>query len=256
MTTVSPSPAPPASSMALVLDYLASQKLPDNRAEISVDFNHPSMKSVIKAMEVLVPHYCCPCECLVADARFDMEIQHHDGLFGQMIGPAGTAYATGLAHQADGYNNMGALVAPNLPPPIRTLLLTKVKTLTLPRVLQLWGAAQEGVGRAMTDMWEFGWFPKGYHRTHVLVVGVFVHPFAGLKMVKDQKIDYKAFLEGLDMEKSMHAIYGLNYLATIGLVADALTGGLTPEERVERAKKTRHPFRGFDASKTYESVAS
>lgn len=228
------------SIMAHVHEYLGGLKLPDDLGELSLDWT--KLSGVPEAAEKLARHFACPCEFLANDDRFGMEIQHHDGLFGDITGPAGIAFAQALANQAHGFNNMQALIAPNLPPPIRTMMITKVRTDNLNRVVQLWGAAQEGIARAVTDAYENKWFPSGYNRSHVLVVGVFIHPHAGLGGLEG---DARQFLKGDALEQSMHAIFGLNYLATVGLLADALTGGLTDTERVQRAKATKHPFRGF-----------
>lgn len=233
---------PSASVHAGVLDYLATFKLPKDRGEIVLDWSGALSK--VKEGR-LTDHGFCPCECLVADEAFGLEIQHHDGLLGSKNGAVGTAFANAVVTQGDGYNNMQALLAPNLPPPVRTMIITKVGTFNLPRVLQLWGAAQEGLARAVTDAWDNGWFPTGYDRSHVIVTGIFIHPFAGLEPQEGGKFDKKKFLKDEAMEDSMHAVYGLTYLGGIGMLSDALTGGLSAEERVTRAKTTTHPFRGF-----------
>jgi formaldehyde-activating enzyme len=167
-----------------------------------------------------------------------MEVEHHDGLFGEFDGPVGNSFGTALANQAHGLNNMQALVAPNLAPPIRTMMVTKVRTDNMLRVVQFWGAAQQAVGNAVTDCYEHHFFPKGIELTHGYVQGVFVHPFAGLG-------EGNKPLEGKALAAHMHALYCLCYIATVGTLFDAITGGLTPDERIERAKKTNHPFVGF-----------
>lgn len=236
-----------ASAHAGVLDYLGGIKLPEDRGPIALDWSDTGSLGLVKK-NLLGDHNFCPCEALANDDRFGMEVQHHDGLLGLWNGPAGNAFGSGLANQGNGYNNMQALIGPNLPPPVRAMIITKVGTFNLPRVLQLWGAAQEGLARAIVDAWENGWFPSGYHRSHVLVTGIFIHPFAGLvPLGKDEKWDHKKFLDGEKMADSMFAIFSLTYLAGIGMLSDALTGGLTPEERVDRAKTTTHLFRGFKA---------
>ncbi len=241
MTGSTPTP----SAHSAVLDYLGGFKLPEHRNELVLDWGANSPLTAVKAA-LLEKHDFCPCECLVAAENFDMEIQHHDGLLGLASGPVGMSFANALSNQGDGYNNMQALIAPNLPAPVRAMIITKVGTFNLPRVLQLWGAAQEGLARAIVDAWDNGWFPKGYDRSHVIVTGIFIHPFAGLVVPgSGEKFDKKKFLDGDAMANSMHAIYGLTYLASIGMLSDALTGGLTSEERSARAKTTKHPFRGF-----------
>ncbi len=233
-----------ASVHSQVLKYLGGFKLPEAGEEVVVDWNDSPLALV---KDKLLPrHDFCPCECLASHEGLDLEIQHHDGLLGHKNGTVGAAFANALVNQSDGYNNMQALVAPNLPPPVRTMIITKVGTTSLSRVLQLWGAAQEGLARAVVDAWDNGWFPKGYNDSHVIVTGIFIHPFAGLETPgKDGKYDKKKFLTTDAMERSMHGIYGLTYLAGLGMLSDALTGGLTVEERVAQAKTTTHPYRGF-----------
>lgn len=225
------------SAHAGVLEYLGTVKVPDDFSDVQLDWGANSALAKVKT-SLLPEHDFCPCECLVADDRFGLEIQHHDGIFGIARGPAGMSFANAQSNQGHGYNNMQALVSPNLPPPIRTMIVTKVKTDNMARIVQMWGAAQEALAKAVVSAWENGWFKDDYARTHVLVTGIFIHPAAGID--GDKKV-----LTGEAMEKSMHAISTLTYLAAIGMLSDAVTGGLTPAERVERAKTTKHPFRGF-----------
>ncbi len=239
---------PTGSLHSHILDYLGGLKLPDGKRDIELDWSQDGPLSQVKN-HWIPDHSFCPCECLVNDDRFGLEIQHHDGLYGTKNGAAGIAFGNALSNQADFYNNMQALVAPNLPPPVRAMIITKVGTFNLPRILQLWGSAQEGLARAICDAWENGWFPANADKTHVIVTGIFIHPYAGLvPPAEGGKFDKKNFLDGENMEQSMHAINGLTYLAGIGMLSDALTGGLTSDERVTRAKTTRHLFRGFKAA--------
>jgi 5,6,7,8-tetrahydromethanopterin hydro-lyase len=228
------------------LDVLGGITLSKDRPEIAVDWSGPlGQVKNHRASDFFMN----PCECLVGNEHLGFEVQHHDGLYGEKTGPVGFAFADAMTKQGHGFNNMQAVVAPNLAPPIRTVMITKVKTDSLQRAVQLWGAAQEGIARAVCDAYEHEWFPAGAETKHVLVVGVFIHPFAGLAPQEDGKFDPKKFLTDDALEGSMYGIYGLNYLCTLGLLADALTGGLTPAERVERAKTAKHPFRGFNEVK-------
>lgn len=253
--TVAPT-ATEASVHSKLLDYLGKLVLPQERKLLELDWSADSALGQVKKA-ILDRHYACPCECLVGSDRHGMEIQHHDGGIGEIGGPVGMSFFNALANQGDAYNNMQALLAPNLPPPVRTMIITKVKTNSFPRVLQLWGAAQEGLARAVAEAWENGWFPKGYNRSHVIVTGIFVHPLAGLKTPpkaeegeKQEGYNHKAFLEGADMEESMFAILNLVRLAGLGMIADAMTGGLTPEEIIIRSKTARHPYRGYTEAGT------
>ncbi len=238
------------SLMAQILDYIGAYKLDaQSRPELVVDWSGPLGKVKDHRAD---DFYMNPCECLVGNDGLGFEIQHHDGLYGMKEGPVGFAFSDAMTKQAHGYNNMQSVVAPNLAPPVRTAMITKVKTDSLQRAVQMWGAAQEGIARAVCDAYENKWFPDEAAKKHVLVVGVFIHPFAGLAPqgeAANPTFDPKKFLSGEALEVSMYGIYGLNYLCTLGLLADALTGGLTPDERIARAKAARHPFRGFSAKK-------
>ena len=235
--------------MVGVLEYLQGLTLPPDMGEVTIDWDGP----LGQVKDHLLPeHFLCPCECLFGTGN---EVQHHDGLLGEKRGPVGESFANAIARQADAYNNMQALM-PNLAPPIRTAIITKVGTTSMSRVLQLWGAAQEGVAVAVTEAYEHGWFPNGYHDTHVIVVAVFVHPFAGLVAPTEEggKWNPKNFLKDEEMERSMHGIGQSARVTTLGMLADGLTGGLTPQERIERYKTTRHPFRGYEQKKPAPAV--
>lgn len=223
-----------------VLKYLGGIKVPSDRGKLEIDWTQGALSLVGGAYQE--PVNFSPGECLVADEKFGLEIQHKDGMYGHKNGYAGLAYASALANQSDAYNNMQAVVAPNLTPPVKTMIITKVKTHKMYRVLQMWGAAQSGMARAVTDAWAHGWFPKEAAKNHVLVGAIFIHPAAGLKIEKGQP---PAVLLEEEMKNSMHALETLVYLSTLGLLSDCLTGGLTPEEIVERTATTFHPFRGY-----------
>lgn len=231
------------SPMVRVLEELGKFRVPKDFGPPQLDWNGAFK---IEDSSRVSDTTLCPCECLVGDDDFGCEIQHHDGFFGRKDGPAGHAFANALCRQADGYNNMQGLVAPNLAPPVRTVLITKVETNNMVRICQFWGAAQAGAAKAVCDCWENGYFPKEADKTHVIGTGIFIFPYAGLQAPGESgKWDKKKFLEGPALQKSMHAIYCLVYATMVGMLFDAVTGGLTTEERIERAKTARHPFLGF-----------
>ncbi|OGJ61896.1 hypothetical protein A3C37_03695 [Candidatus Peribacteria bacterium RIFCSPHIGHO2_02_FULL_53_20] len=229
--------------MSRLLEVLGTLTVPENFGQPKLDWNGPfKMDPSWRVADFTL----CPCECLVADGKFGYEIQHHDGLVGDKNGPVGHAFANALCRQADGLNNMQGLVTANLAPPVRLALVTKVITKSLNRVVQLWGDAQSGAAQAVCDCWENKWFPADADKKLVITCGVFIHPFAGLvDPGSGGKFDPKNFLDGEAMAKSKHAIYCLTYYGMVGMLFDALTGGLTPDERIERAKTARHPFLGF-----------
>ncbi len=223
--------------MADVLKWAAEFKVPQKFGRVQIPWDDMFAVSKELRLDEEILSFK-PCEALVADDAFGSEVQHHDGLLGTFDNNGFlSAWGTGHVVQSHGYNTMQALVAPNLAPPIRTQIVTKVKTTDMTRICQLWGALQHAVGKAVTDCYEHKFFPDGAEDLYGLIVGVFVFPGAGTKEGKP--------LEGEAMEKHMHALYCLGYAATVVMLYDAVTGGLSAQERVERAKTTNHPFMGF-----------
>src|SRR4051794_38569098 len=87
-------------------------------------------------------------EALVGDGN---EVAHIDLLIGSKDGPVGTAFASALATQSQGHNNLLAVLAPNLVCKPATVLITKVTIKHLPQAVQMFGPAQAAVAKAVTD---------------------------------------------------------------------------------------------------------
>ena len=236
------------SPMVAVLDALNAFKVPDNFGYPELDwkgaFRMPLPKQTLNQMDFVLR----PSECLVTDGEDGncVEIQHHDGLIGDRSGPVGNAYANAIMDQIDFMNRMQAVYAPNLSPPVRTCIATKVKTHNLTRILQLWGTAQEAFAAAVSDCYEHGYFPDNAEHKLVITGGVFIHPGVGLTTGENpQKLSDE------ELAKSNHRLWCLCYATTVGMLFDGITGGLTPEERIARRKDpaVKHPYRGFEFAK-------
>src|SRR5438270_747395 len=83
-------------------------------------------------------------EALVGDGN---EIAHIDLLIGDKAGPVGHAFATALANQSAGHNNLLAVLTPNLLCKPATVLITKVTIKGMTHAGQMFGPAQKGVAK-------------------------------------------------------------------------------------------------------------
>lgn len=178
------------------------------------------------------------------------EIAHLDIYLGLSSGPAGNGYATALASQNHGFNNLMAVGNPNLAVTPSVAMVTKVATDTLARANQMFGPCQSAIADATMFALENGFFPEDKVDDLVCVTGVFVHPYAGAKFDngKPVKSDGKlVMLDGEDAEDSNHRLYCLNYVCMIAALYMAVTGGRTPKELIEARKAVAegHILRGF-----------
>ena len=229
-----------ASPMAQVLDAVQDYQIPPNFGRPELDWNGvfkmPHSKNMLNQFDFTMR----PCEGLVDVKGGSLEVQHHDGLVGKKDGPVGIAFANALCTQRDYLNNMQAVSTPNLAPPVRTCIVTKVKTQKLYRVLQLWGTAQQAFADAVCDCYEHEYFPDKAEEDLVITGGVFIHPAAGLTGG-----DQPQQLGKEEKEKHLHQLYCLCYVTTVVMLFDGITGGLTPSERLARRKGAAHPYLGF-----------
>ncbi len=155
-------------------------------------------------------------EALVGEGN---EIAHIDLLIGDKDGPVGTAFATALVNQSQGHSNLLAVITPNLICKPATVIITKVTIKGAKQAVQMFGPAQEAVGRAVADSVADGVIPKGKAEDYVIVAGVFIHWDAA----DDKKI------------------YQYNYEATKMAIKCAMTGTPTIADILAR-KEERHPF--------------
>jgi 5,6,7,8-tetrahydromethanopterin hydro-lyase len=151
------------------------------------------------------------------------EIAHIDLLIGSKDGPVGQAFASALATQSSGHNNLLAVLTPNLAVKPATVLITKVTIKGMKQAVQMFGPAQAAVAKAVADSVADGVIPKNKCEDLVIVCGVFIHPAAN----DDKKI------------------YQYNYDATKLSIANAMAGKPTVEEMLAGKDKAAHPFRGF-----------
>ena len=156
-------------------------------------------------------------ESLVGDGN---EVAHIDLIIGSKSGPAGTAFATSLSNNKDGFTSLLAVVAPNLPCKPDTLLFNKVTIKGAKQAVQMFGPAQAAVARAVVDSVESGVIPRDKADDLCILVGVFIH----WEAADDQKI------------------FDYNYQATKESIARALAGKPSVTDVIAGAKTAKHPF--------------
>src|SRR3982751_1819754 len=103
------------------------------------------------------------------------EIAHIDLLIGDKNGPVGVAFANALANQSHGHSNLLAVLTPNLVCKPATVLITKVTTKGAGQAVQMFGAAQRAVAKAVADRVADGVIPKSEVDNLVIICGVFIH---------------------------------------------------------------------------------
>jgi 5,6,7,8-tetrahydromethanopterin hydro-lyase len=148
------------------------------------------------------------------------EIAHIDLLIGSKDGPVGVAFATALAHQSAGHNNLLAVIAPNLICKPAAVLITKVTIKGMGQAAQMFGPAQKAVAKAVADCVASGVISRGDVDNLVIVAGVFIHPQA-----KDDK-----------------KIYQFNYDATKLAIERAMKGEPKIEEILSKKDTAKHPI--------------
>src|SRR5437660_160441 len=111
-------------------------------------------------------------EALVGEGN---EVAHIDLLIGSKDGPVGTAFATALADQKQGFSNLLAVLTPNLICKPATVLITKVTIKGANQAVQMFGPAQKAVAKAVADSVAEGVISKNQVEDIVIVAGVFIH---------------------------------------------------------------------------------
>src|SRR5207237_491660 len=79
------------------------------------------------------------------------EIAHIDLLIGSKTGPVGAAFASALANQSAGHNNLLAVLTPNLLVKPATILITKVTIKGMKQAVQMLRPAQYPVAGKKTE---------------------------------------------------------------------------------------------------------
>ena len=148
------------------------------------------------------------------------EIAHIDLLIGSKDGPVGIAFASALANQSAGHNNLLAVLTPNLICKPATVLITKVTIKGMTQAAQMFGPAQKAVAKAVADCVAAGVIGKDQAENLVIVAGVFIHPEA--------KVDTK--------------IYQYNYDATKLAIQRAMKNEPKIDEILSKKDTVKHPI--------------
>src|ERR1700749_4619660 len=111
-------------------------------------------------------------ESLVGEGN---EVAHIDLLIGSKSGPVGEAFANALVNHKDGFTNLLAVVAPNLPAKPDTIMNNKVTIKGATQAVQMFGPAQAAVARPVAHSVREGVIPQGDVDDLCLIVGVFIH---------------------------------------------------------------------------------
>jgi 5,6,7,8-tetrahydromethanopterin hydro-lyase len=156
-------------------------------------------------------------EALVGDGN---EVAHIDLIIGPRGSPAEDAFCRTLTSQREGVNGLLAVVAPNLPCKPNTVMFNKVTIKGAKQAVQMFGPAQYGVAKAVTDCVKDGTIPVEEADDVFISVGVFIH----WQAEDDNKIQQ------------------YNYEATKLSIQRAVAGKPTAREVLEQAGTAKHPF--------------
>jgi 5,6,7,8-tetrahydromethanopterin hydro-lyase len=156
-------------------------------------------------------------ESLVGEGN---EVAHIDLMIGSKGGPLGEAFASALINQKDGFTNLLAVVAPNLPAKPDTIMSNKVTIKGATQAVQMFGPAQAAVARAVVDSVREGVIPEGDIEDLCIIAGVFIH------------------WEATDDKK----IFDYNYQATKEAIARALANEPSVSTILDSSEAARHPF--------------
>jgi 5,6,7,8-tetrahydromethanopterin hydro-lyase len=148
------------------------------------------------------------------------EVAHIDLIMGPRGSAAETAFCNGLVNNKDGFTNLLAVVAPNLPVKPSTLMCNKVTLKGSKQVVQMFGPAQRGVAMAVAACVEDGTIPAAEADDIFICVGVFVH------------------WQAEDEAK----IQDFNYQATKEAIQRAVTGEPKAAEVLQKKGSIAHPY--------------
>ena len=156
-------------------------------------------------------------ESLVGEGN---EVAHIDLIIGPRGGTAEVAFANALTNNKEGFTSLLALVAPNLAAKPSTVIFNKVTIKGPKQAIQMFGAAQYAVAKAVVDSVADGTIPTDEADDLFICVGVFIH----WEAADDRKIqDY-------------------NYRATKEAIERALAGRPTASEVVAERDAVKHLF--------------
>ncbi|EUJ11728.1 formaldehyde activating enzyme [Methylophilaceae bacterium 11] len=160
-------------------------------------------------------------EALVGDGN---EVAHVDLIMGPRGSAAETAFALTLTNQKRGDNALLAVVAPNLMAKPATVMFNKVDIKDAKQAVQMFGPAQSGVAKAVTDSVKEGTIPLKEADDIFICIGVFIH------------------WDAADGNK----IQDWNYAATKLAIQRAVAGLPKAAEVIENSVKTSHPLAAHD----------
>ena len=152
------------------------------------------------------------------------EVAHVDLIMGPRGSAAETAFSLTLTNQKRGDNALLAVVAPNLMAKPATVMFNKVDIKDAKQAVQMFGPAQSGVAKAVTDAVKEGIIPLEEADDIFICVGVFIH---------------------WDAEDNTK-IQDWNYAATKLAIQRAVAGLPKAAEVVEKSELVTHPFAAHD----------
>jgi 4-hydroxy-tetrahydrodipicolinate synthase len=157
-------------------------------------------------------------ESLVASGS---EVAHIDVMIGRKDGPVGEAFAKAKANPIPGHEALLAVLEPNLAVKPPTLIIPTVTIKNLRQSQIIFGPAQAGVAKGVTDSVSDGFIPKSAVDDMIIIANVFVHPSA---------VD-------------RHRIFINNWKAMRQAIRRAMEGRPTIEELERDKEAARHPFK-------------
>jgi len=160
-------------------------------------------------------------EALIGDGD---ELAHIDLIMGPRGSAAETAFCITLTNQKRGDNALLALVAPNLMAKPNTVMFNKVEIKNEKQVIQMFGPAERGVAKAVTDSVKEGVIPMEEAGDVFICVGVFIH--------WDAQDDYK--------------IQQWNYEATKLAIKRAIEEEPKAAEVIAQQYVKHHPLAAYD----------
>lgn len=169
------------------------------------------MKNFLKINRVMVG------EALVGEGN---EVAHVDLIMGPRDSAAETAFCLTLTNQKRGDNALLAVLSPNLMTKPATVMFNKVDIKNAKQAVQMFGAAQCGVAKAVADSVKEGVIPLDEADDIFISVGVFIH---------------------WDAEDNAK-IQDWNYEATKLAIARAVAGLPTAAEVLQQEFSVRHPL--------------
>ena len=171
--------------------------------------------NVLKINKVLVG------EAMVGEGN---EVAHVDLIMGPRGSAVETAFCLTLTNQKRGDNALLAMVAPNLMAKPATVMFNKVDIKNAKQAVQMFGVAQPGVAKAVSDSVKEGIIPIEEADDIFICIGVFIH---------------------WDAEDN-HKIQDWNYEATKLAIKRAVEGWPSAKEIMDQQSSVHHPLAAHD----------